>query len=158
MKKIPVLLIALALSACSTTNSLVKKNDNFAKETKQQSYRIETPNNQQEFEQYFTQQLNKQLAKNKIKNDLTSNDTVITYELDFDQGNRALRYFVGFGAGKAQAIVKAHLINKADGKEIASLTTDARLSMGVFGGDAKATLDNAAVDITKKIVESNIFE
>ncbi|WP_155721339.1 DUF4410 domain-containing protein, partial [Acinetobacter venetianus] len=76
----------------------------------------ETPNNQQEFEQYFTQQLNKQLAKNKIKNDLTSNDTIITYELDFDQGNRALRYFVGFGAGKAQAIVKAHLINKADGK------------------------------------------
>lgn len=158
MKKISVLVIALALSACSSTNSLIKKNDNFAKNTKQQSYRIEAENAQQEFEQYFAQQLDKQLVQNKIKNDLTSNDTVIKYELNYDQGSRALRYFVGFGAGKAQAVVKAHLINKSDGKEIASLTTDSTLSMGVFGGDAKATLDNSAKDITKKIIESNIFE
>lgn len=158
MKKVlSLVILTTVLSACSTTSSLMQNNQ-VTNNTKQHSYMISVDADQPVFEQYFAKALDQQLINNNIKKDLENSDTMIKYELDFDKGNRALRYWVGFGAGKAKAHVKVYLINKQNHQQIAVITTDATMSMGAFGGDANSVLENAAKDISKKIVAAQIFE
>lgn len=160
MKKFIKFSIASVLStliaACSTTSQLTKSHTQPPKS--QTSYTISnSKSNSSESDLYFQNILISQLKnKNIILNEKEA-DTEIKYDLVFNEGNRALRYLVGFGAGKATGNVKVSLLNKADHTPIASINTNASLSMGVFGGDAKTVLNNAAKDITTKIVEAEIF-
>jgi hypothetical protein len=64
------------------------------------------------------------------KNALILEGTIIEYE----PGSRALRYFVGFGAGKAFATVQLRAIDKSTNEEIFRGNIGAEQSMGVFGG------------------------
>lgn len=155
-KSLFLAVFTILLSACSTTSSFIK-NDQVSG-VQQRSYMIASDHQQQIFEQYFAQALDQQLAAHDLKKDLVNSDTIIRYELSFDAGNRALRYWVGFGAGKATAKVKVYLINKQNNQQIAMINTDASLSMGAFGGDANSVLRNAAKDISKKIAEAQIFQ
>ncbi|MBI1922511.1 MAG: DUF4410 domain-containing protein [Geobacter sp.] len=52
---------------------------------------------------------------------------------NYDSGNRALRYFVGFGAGKATYDSNWKLVS-ATGEEIGNCNVDGWLAMGLFGG------------------------
>ena len=63
--------------------------------------------------------------------------SVISYE----EGSRAKRYFLGFGAGKAYCTIQARFINKETGEEVARTNFDGELSGGLFGGDADETVD-----------------
>ena len=163
-KKIALITTSLLIiTACASTNTLVtKKTDSIYS---QKSYLIENINdisheqdpNQKEYIIYFQESLDKALINANFKKDSFNNDTIIKYNISMDEGNRALRYFVGFGAGQAKALIKVNIINNSDQKSLIELDTEATLSIGVFGGDAKGILDNAAIDIVSKLINSKIF-
>lgn len=155
MRKILMVLgLAALVTACSSTNTQVKQG--FTSTQKQDSYQI-IPNTSNEYDVYFEQALEKSLQKAKFNQKGELSDSIIEYGLSMDEGNRALRYFVGFGAGQAKAMINVKIFNRADKKLLADLSTEATLSIGVFGGEAKGILDNAAEDIVKKIEVMNIF-
>lgn len=53
------------------------------------------------------------------------------------EGNQALRYFVGFGAGAAKAQIETRLID-VDSRRVEMITADRRAAgMGIFGGDGR---------------------
>jgi hypothetical protein len=64
----------------------------------------------------------KNIFKEVIKNDVATGKVVILEGSfsEFNAGNRALKYFVGFGAGKAYIKLKGKLIDGATGKELAT--------------------------------------
>lgn len=157
MKKYFILFIAilsLFLSACSSQNSQVNLKP-FDKRYK--NYYLENISIQKFDDKViktFSTELDTALKGYGYE---TGDQLGIKYEiLTFDKGNRALRYFVGFSAGKATATIKTILENKQK-KALGSIITDASLSIGVFGGDDLIPIINAAKDIAKKIHESGIL-
>ncbi len=77
---------------------------------------------------------------------------------NFNEGNRALRYLVGFGAGKATSKIVTTLVDKESGKIVGHIQTDGMLAMGAFGGNSGDILKRSAKDIAKKIAESGILK
>jgi hypothetical protein len=69
-------------------------------------------------------------------------------------GNRALRYWVGFGAGAGSIRIVIELKDAA-GSVVYSTRTEADLGMGMFGGDmskvASKAIDAAVADFGKRI-------
>lgn len=61
--------------------------------------------------------------------------------ISFEEGSRAARYFIGFGAGKAYCTIQAVFTNKATGEEIIRTNFDGELSMGLFGGSPEEAVD-----------------
>ena len=77
-------------------------------------------------------------------NTLILEGTIIEYE----PGSRALRYLVGFGAGKAYATVQLRAIDKATKEEIFRGNIVAEQAMGVFGGSFE--------EVIQKIVDESV--
>ncbi len=77
------------------------------------------------------------LETDDIEGVLLLNGTVISFE----EGSRAARYFIGFGAGKAYCTIQAVFTNKATGEEIIRTNFDGELSMGLFGGSPEEAVD-----------------
>lgn len=69
--------------------------------------------------------------------------------LSFEEGSRAKRYLLGFGAGKAYTTVECRFADERTGETIATATFDGELSMGIFGGSS----DEAVDGMLKSIVE-----
>ena len=63
----------------------------------------------------------------------------------FDEGSRAKRYWIGFGAGKAYCTIQATFTNKETGEVVLKTNFDGELAMGFFGGDEQEAVD-AVVD------------
>ena len=72
------------------------------------------------------------LSTDKIKGVLLMQGTIVRYE----EGSRAKRYWIGFGAGKAHCTIQVIFIDKETGEELSRTNFDGTLVMGVFGGDA----------------------
>lgn len=149
-----IVILSLFLSSCGSQNSQVNLKP-FDKPY--ENYYLENIS-KQKFDdkviQTFATELDIALKAYGYK---TGDQLGIKYEiLSFDKGNRALRYFVGFGAGKATTKIKTTLENKQK-KILGSIITDASLSIGVFGGDDLTPIINAAKDVAKKIHESGIL-
>jgi hypothetical protein len=68
--------------------------------------------------------------------------------IEYEPGSRALRYFVGFGAGKAFATVQLRAIDKATKEEIFRGNIAAEQAMGVFGGSFD--------EVIQKLVEESV--
>lgn len=82
----------------------------------------------------------------------------INYEIQYyDKGNRALRYLVGFGAGKAEVDIQTTVLDE-NGKQLLQINTDSNLKMGIFGGSSHKVMINAAKDIAKHIARSGVLE
>jgi hypothetical protein len=60
-----------------------------------------------------------------------------------DRGSRALRYLVGFGAGRAEMLVEAVILD-AKGKVIGSGVAEGDQTMGVMGGSFASAVEEAA--------------
>ncbi|WP_019272004.1 DUF4410 domain-containing protein [Neisseria lactamica] len=105
---------------------------------------------------FFIQNLNHELAAlgYAVGDDL---DVNVNIE-NFNEGNRALRYLVGFGAGKATSKIVTTLVDKESGKIVGHIQTDGMLAMGAFGGNSGDILKRSAKDIAKKIAESGILK
>jgi len=71
---------------------------------------------------------------------------------EYKEGNRAARYLIGFGAGRAK--VKAHVkIADSTGKVLLEKDVDGNLVMGAFGGNANSITRGLAKEIAKDIVK-----
>lgn len=91
--------------------------------------------------------INKKLKeKNIYGNDLK----LICEVMNFDKGNRALRYFVGFGAGKARLETQNELFD-INGTKISEFTLYSSVSIGALGGNAEELFDAIANNTIKHI-------
>lgn len=69
-----------------------------------------------------------------------------------DGGSRALRYWVGFGAGAARFSVEG-TAKGSDGKLIGEFADERRSGFGIFGGDYETLLQNCAAAVGEDIAE-----
>lgn len=154
MKKMMVFLFTVFfLTTCSTTSVSTLKSDGKV----YQGYSIKNVSSRNidpvaigTFEKQLDQEL-KSLGYRLGK------DIEIQYDIrSFDEGNRALRYLVGFGAGAAKSHIETTLVD-LQGKALGTVSTEAVLAMGAFGGDGMTPIENAAKDIAQKIAESGIL-
>ena len=76
---------------------------------------------------------------------LVLDGTVVSYE----KGNRAKRYFIGFGAGKAYCTIQSTFSEKKTGEEIFKSNFDGELSMSLFGG----SVDEAVQGVVKAYLD-----
>lgn len=60
-----------------------------------------------------------------------------------DRGSRALRYLVGFGAGRAEMLVEVVVVD-SKGKVIGNGVADGDQTMGVMGGSFASAVEEAA--------------
>jgi len=72
----------------------------------------------------------------------------------FNPGNRALRYFVGFGAGKGKIGYHVKLFDGETGDLAANFDAYGALVMGVFGGDIGNAMDECAEAIIRYIEDN----
>lgn len=70
--------------------------------------------------------------------------------LHYDEGNRFLRYTVGFGAGEASVSASIELFNQQD-ESRGSFDINASLKAGAFGGDASGLFTDIAEGVVEKI-------
>ena len=75
--------------------------------------------------------------------------------LNYDEGNRALRYFIGFGAGQANTIIHTKVIND-NNVTIGEFGVEAVLRGGIFGGNDKKMLVSSASLIYKQVMKNFI--
>ena len=68
----------------------------------------------------------------------------LLFDLDIDivYGNRAARYFIGFGAGKGTMRSVLTVKDKATGKIVYSATGASDLTIGAFGGSMESVIKN----------------
>jgi hypothetical protein len=71
--------------------------------------------------------------------------------VQYDERNRALRYLVGFGAGKGTMTAEVTFPDKS-GAELGKVAVAGEIIMGFFGGDFDAAISAAA----KKIADYTI--
>ena len=77
------------------------------------------------------------LKTDKTKGVLLMQGTIIRHE----EGSRAMRYWIGLGAGKAHCTIQVIFINKETGEELSRTNFDGMIVMGVFGGDSVEAVD-----------------
>ena len=89
------------------------------------------------------------LNTDKTEGVLLMQGTITSYE----EGSRAKRYWIGFGAGKAYCTIQIIFINKETGEELSRTNFEGKLYMGVFGGDSIEAVDgvvDAFIDYMKQ--------
>lgn len=68
---------------------------------------------------------------------------------ELDPGSRALRYFVGFGAGATKAQIETQFVDR-DANRVVLATADRRAAaFGVFGGDSRQYLTESLDEMAK---------
>lgn len=73
--------------------------------------------------------------------------TVLRWEaVRVDPGSRALRYMVGFGAGKGTFNARAELLDPR-GRSLASQTVEGDQVMGIAGGSYESAIEEAAENV-----------
>lgn len=152
---LPILTLA-ALTACSSTKSLNKITIPTGKTYSSFLIKDETTASINEhFRVAFSETLRKELEKRGYT---LGEDLTISFNfLSFDPGNRALRYFVGFGQGKASSQIITTLKDK-EGSNLGTIDTMASMSMGFFGGGDDEPIHNAARDVAKEIEKLGILQ
>jgi len=68
---------------------------------------------------------------------------------EFDKGNRAARYFVGFGAGRSKIQARVRFTDGATGAVVFEDDVDGKVVMGTFGGDSKGATRGLAKEVAK---------
>jgi hypothetical protein len=84
-----------------------------------------------------------------------ANDLTLRWQITkCHRGSRALRYLVGFGAGRAEMLVEAVVVDPK-GKVIGNGVADGDQTMGVMGGSFASAVEEAAentAEIARKAV------
>lgn len=147
VKLAAVCAIAAALSACATATTTVLAPASTAQAHTFSTIQIQSngdtvtvpPEARAHFEKRLNEYLFAQNSRFKQGDDLT-----IRYRfIQFDEGSRALRYIVGFGAGKGTMTVEVTFLDKQQ-KELAKINVGGELNMGFFGGDFDEAISRAA--------------
>lgn len=154
-----ILLIALLiLTGCGNVHNAVKPNTNVAGQYQQATIqpiivsstdkKAEVLALHEEWKKLAEDKLRQLLAQKKITETDNAKASIVCH-IEAEYGNRALRYFVGFGAGAGHVTVTIEM-KDPDGKVLYSGSSKADLAIGVFGGDMKAT--------AKKAIEAAVTE
>jgi Domain of unknown function (DUF4410) len=102
---------------------------------------------------HFEKRLNEYLLSPKSR--FTAGDALtLRYRFtQFDEGSRALRYIIGFGAGKGKMTAEVTYLDK-DENEIAKILVEGEISMGVLGGDFDQAISLAAKKVAEYTLKS----
>jgi hypothetical protein len=94
-----------------------------------------------QFHGKFVQRLERELYD---ENFTRGNDLVLTWKCtEVNAGNRALRYFVGFGAGAGVVVIQATLAD-AKGHVLGTKELKGVQTIGMFGGSFDSAIEMAA--------------
>jgi hypothetical protein len=102
-----------------------------------------------EYRQVFREKLDELLFGKEGSYTKAENGATLRWEATrIDPGSRALRYFVGFGAGKGTFNARAVLVD-TKGRTITSTSTEGDQVMGVAGGSFDSAIEEAAENIAE---------
>lgn len=146
VKSILVIALAITLSACASGSVTVLEPSTTPAGTLK-TLRIESGTDTvtipADARAHFEKRLNEYLLAPKSKF-TAGNDLTLRYRfIQFDEGSRALRYIVGFGAGKGKMTAEIVFLDK-DQKQLAKVNVEGEISMGFFGGDFDQAISLAA--------------
>ncbi len=77
---------------------------------------------------------------------------VIESSINIIYGSRALRYWVGFGAGKGSVVINMKLKDAAASEVMFELESKSDLSVGAFGGSMDKVIKNSIKKIVRQFV------
>lgn len=152
-----ILSLSLVLTGCSTlkTENNLERNP----ETKYTSFKVVNTTSEQSIDPKVANLFGAELSAHLIKLGYKEGDDVtISYSVDaFDEGNRALRMIVGFGAGKGKMEFSTVLKDKS-GKSLGNISTESALKMGFFGGSLDNLIRKNAITVATRIHKAKIFQ
>jgi curli biogenesis system outer membrane secretion channel CsgG len=67
----------------------------------------------------------------------------------YKAGNRAVRYMVGFGAGKTKITANVRFVDAVTGNTLLEKTVDGKVWIGVLGGDSVGATKGLAKELAK---------
>ena len=102
----------------------------------------------EEFRQMALSELQSLMASKGIVTSPTA-DSKVGCNIDVTYGNRALRYFVGFGAGAGHVKIHTEMTDGSGAVRYAT-NTEADLAVGGFGGDMSSVVRDAVRDAMKE--------
>lgn len=150
------ILVLITLAACSSTKSFNKIS--VPEGQTYSSFLIKDSTTgpvNEHLRTVFAETLRDELEKRGYK---LGEDLIINFNfLSFDPGNRALRYFVGFGQGQAKSHIITTLVDK-DGTNLGTIDTQASMSMGFFGGSDDEPIHNTVRDVVREIEKLGILQ
>ena len=149
MKKYIIFLLIFAISGCGTKIY----NENLPQQNQKYLGAVAKCDDNKINKKLETK-INELLKKEKIPvtNDLSINCNL----LKFDEGNRAVRYLIGFGAGAATSSTNIKLYNKNQ-NIVGEFDINATIGMGGFGGDAEEVLDFTAQEVINRLKAKNFI-
>ena len=144
-----ITIFVLIISGCASATTSIKAPINAHK--KYTSFILEEntvgTNISSEQKKVFVKKLTELFLKDKYTQ---GSGIKIKYSfLAYNEGNRFVRYMIGFGAGKGKIIVKTTFYDAQTNQPLGETETEAELSMGLFGGSMDETFESAAEDIYK---------
>ena len=143
LQVITITVFAFALSACGgAQHKIVTQPQNIPTLTQVKLLPVEVSSKEQNPEVLSRNEDLKKIATDELETLLISKnietiqacDTKVSCNIDVVYGNRALRYFVGFGAGVGHIRVIMELKDE-NGTVLYATNSKADLAMGGFGGD-----------------------
>lgn len=149
-----MILISFVILGCSSKNL---SQEVYSHDKIYSSYNVVYPKDTNLTKAYEALKSNIDKKMNELK--FTNGDefTIKVKILSFKEGNRALRYFVGFGAGSAKTLIETKYYDKSDNL-LGKLKTKSSLSMGIFGGDSNEILNLVAEKIVNFAKENYLIE
>lgn len=95
---------------------------------------------------HFKSALDEQLYRQEVAFAKGTDLTIKWQFVQYDEGSRAKRYFIGFGAGKGSLAIQAKFYD-GSGKELATIQSEGEISMGAFGGSFDSAIEKCAEEI-----------
>ena len=144
------ILAALTLSACATGTTTVVAPAQVGQGATYPTLKLESATDTvtvpPQARTHFDARLNEYLYA-KDSGFTPGDSLIVRYRfIQFDEGSRALRYLLGFGAGKGTMTVEVIFLDKSQ-KELAKINVGGEISMGVFGGDFDEAISRAAKEV-----------
>ena len=142
--------VALTLTACGSSRSVIDKRDDVT--SRARVLQVKTAAGQTGLQvpadclQAFTKRLERTLFHRKAFLHGTDGLTLTYTFANGDEGSRAARFWLGFGAGAGSIVVKA-VWTDADGKEIARSTHTGTVSGGATGGSWTDAFERCAKEV-----------
>ena len=148
--KISLIAIFMAIvSGCSSATTSIKVPVNSQK--RYSSFVIEENNIGTNISAEQKKVFEKKLTELFLKDKYTKGDGLkVKYSfLAYNEGNRFVRYMIGFGAGKGKIVIKTTFYDARTNQILGETETESELSIGLFGGSMDETFESAAEDIYK---------
>lgn len=143
--------VGIFLSGCGVSHMrIVKQSASMAKPQEVSLVRVEVVSDRQgvdkedlstAWEKLAVDELQSLLAQKLVKVRAGAHPTIVC-RINVKFGNKALRYWVGFGAGTGSVDVVVEM-KDANGQVIYATAAKANLSIGAFGGSMTAVVDGA---------------